>query len=148
MERQLLIVLTIILITASCQQLPVNSSNTNETSYDIPTDDPNSNLYTSYDIWQYLVLNNPQSSDYSLNERTLFYMNMHLKDDEKFTEYLNDSYYFLYFVINELEKGNLPLKLSLIPYIESNYDPFFYFCLWCRGYVAFHAKNWTLFLIK
>ena len=100
MERQLLIVLTVILMAAGCQQLPVNIPNTNETSYDIPTDDSNSNLYTSYDIWQYLVLNNLQSSDYSLNERTLFYMNMHLKDDEKFTEYLNDSYYFLYFVIN------------------------------------------------
>ena len=102
MERQLLIVLTVILMTAGCQQLPVNSLNTTETSYDIPTDDPNPNLYISYDIWEYLVLNNIQSSDYSLNERTPFYMNMHLKDDEKFTEYLNDSYYFLYFVINEL----------------------------------------------
>ena len=124
MERQLLIVLTVILMTAGCQQLPVNNPNTTETSYDIPTDNPDPNLYTSNDIWQYLVLNNAQSSDYSLNERTLFYMNMHLKDDEKFTEYLNDSYYFLYFVINELEKANLPLELSLIPYIESNYDPF------------------------
>ena len=47
MERQLLIILTVILITAGCQQLPVNIPNTNETSYDIPTDDPNSNLYTS-----------------------------------------------------------------------------------------------------
>ena len=124
MERQLLIVLTVILITAGCQQLPVNGPNTAETSDDIPTEDTNANLYTSYDIWQYLVLNNTESSDYSLNERTLFYMNMHLKDDEKFTDYLNDSYYFLYFVVNELEKANLPLELSLIPYIESNYDPF------------------------
>ena len=78
MERQLLIVLTVILMAAGCQQLPVNSPNTNEINYDIPTDDPNLNLYTSYDIWQYLVLNNPQSSDYSLNERTLFYMNLSL----------------------------------------------------------------------
>ncbi|GIS24838.1 MAG: lytic transglycosylase [Gammaproteobacteria bacterium] len=124
MERQLLIVLTVILMTAGCQQLPVNGPNTTETSDDIPTENTNTNLYTSYDIWQYLVLNNTESNDYSLNERTLFYMNMHLKDDEKFTEYLNDSYYFLYFVINELEKANLPLELSLIPYIESNYDPF------------------------
>ena len=124
MERQLLIILTIILITAGCQQLPVNSSNVKEAGDVIPTEESNPNLYTSYDIWQYLVLNNVQSSDYSLDERTLFYMNMHLKDDEKFTEYLNDSYYFLYFVINELEKANLPLELSLIPYIESNYDPF------------------------
>ena len=60
MERQLLIVLTVILMAAGCQQIPVNSPNTTETSYDIQTDDPDPNLYTSYDIWQYLVLNNPQ----------------------------------------------------------------------------------------
>jgi membrane-bound lytic murein transglycosylase D len=51
-------------------------------------------------------------------------MNMHLKDADKFEEYLNDSYYFIYYVINELEKEKLPLELALIPYIESNYDPF------------------------
>ena len=51
-------------------------------------------------------------------------MNVHLKDLDKFEEYLNDSYYFMYFVINELEKNNLPIELSILPYIESNYDPF------------------------
>ena len=51
-------------------------------------------------------------------------MNDHLRDIEKFEEYLNDSYYFLYFVIKELEKNNLPIELSILPYIESNYDPF------------------------
>jgi len=49
---------------------------------------------------------------------------MHLKDADKFEQYLNDSYYFIYYVINELEKEKLPLELALIPYIESNYDPF------------------------
>ena len=51
-------------------------------------------------------------------------MNNHLKDLDKFEEYLNDSYYFIFFVINELEKNNLPIELAIIPYIESNYDPF------------------------
>ena len=51
-------------------------------------------------------------------------MNMHLKDLDKFEEYLNDSYYFIYFVINELEDNNLPIELAILPYIESNYDPF------------------------
>ena len=51
-------------------------------------------------------------------------MNNHIKDVDKFNEYLNDSYYFIYFVINELEKANLPIELALPPYIESNYDPF------------------------
>ena len=72
MERQLLIVLTVILMTAGCQQLPVNSPNTTETSDDIPTDDPDPNLYTSYDIWQYLVLNNTQSKTTLLMKERFF----------------------------------------------------------------------------
>ena len=51
-------------------------------------------------------------------------MNRHRQDLDKFEEYLNDSYYFLYFVIKELEKNNLPIELSILPYIESNYDSF------------------------
>ena len=71
-----------------------------------------------------MFANNPQNNSETINEQVLFYMNMHLKDIDKFKEYLNDSYYFMYFVIEELEKEQLPLELSLIPYIESNYDPF------------------------
>ncbi|NCX10896.1 MAG: LysM peptidoglycan-binding domain-containing protein, partial [Proteobacteria bacterium] len=32
--------------------------------------------------------------------------------------------YFIYYVIQELEAANLPVELALIPFIESNYDPF------------------------
>ena len=39
MERQLLIILAIILITAGCQQLPVNSSNVKEAGDVIPTEE-------------------------------------------------------------------------------------------------------------
>jgi len=33
---------------------------------------------------------------------------------------------YLYFIINELEKRNLPLELALLPIVESAYDPFAY----------------------
>ena len=83
------------------------------------------NKIISYeDIWEYILSNNPENKEAYINERILFYMNMHLKDADKFEQYLNDSYYFIYYVINELEKEKLPLELALIPYIESNYDPF------------------------
>ena len=72
MERQLLIVLTVILMTAGCQQLPVNGPNTTETSDDIPTEDTNPNLYTSYDIWQYLVLNNTNQTTTLLMKERFF----------------------------------------------------------------------------
>ena len=32
--------------------------------------------------------------------------------------------YFIYFVLEELERYRLPPELALLPYIESNYDPF------------------------
>ena len=81
-------------------------------------------IITYEDIWEYILSNNPENKETYINERILFYMNMHLKDADKFEQYLNDSYYFIYYVINELEKEKLPLELALIPYIESNYDPF------------------------
>ena len=81
-------------------------------------------IITYEDIWEYILNNNPENKEAYINERILFYMNMHLKDADKFEQYLNDSYYFIYYVINELEKEKLPLELALIPYIESNYDPF------------------------
>ena len=81
-------------------------------------------IITYEDIWEYILSNNPENKETYINERILFYMNMHLKDADKFGQYLNDSYYFIYYVIDELEKEKLPLELALIPYIESNYDPF------------------------
>ena len=37
---------------------------------------------------------------------------------------LSNSYFFIYYVVQELEAANLPVELALIPFIESNYDPF------------------------
>ena len=85
---------------------------------------PENKTITYKDIWEYILNNNTENKEAYINEQILFYMNMHLKDADKFEEYLNDSYYFIYYVIDELEKEKLPLELALIPYIESNYDPF------------------------
>ena len=126
MERQLLIKTFIILFMLNaCQQIQVNDINIS--NIDDQKIEKN-NVYEEIDIpylniWQYLITNS-LSKEEVINEQILFYMNSHIKDIEKFSEYLNDSYYFIYFVINELEKAELPLELALLPYIESNYDPF------------------------
>ena len=130
MERQFLKVIIITsFIISGCQQIPEDN-----TSIEPPIND-NPNIKQIYlekedrllsyysDIWDYIIMESSYVSE-NIDEETLFYMNGHLQDIEKFKEYLNDSYYFLYFVIDELEKEDLPLELSLIPYIESNYDPF------------------------
>ena len=127
MERQLL-TFFILITLIGCQQIEIIESY-EEKQIEISTSDSEQTLsqdlvIPSKNIWEYMFANNPQNNSETINEQVLFYMNMHLKDIDKFKEYLNDSYYFMYFVIEELEKEQLPLELSLIPYIESNYDPF------------------------
>ena len=127
MERQLL-TFFILITLIGCQQIEIIDSY-DEKQIEISASDSEQSLtqdlvIPSKNIWEYMFANNPQNNSETINEQVLFYMNMHLKDIDKFKEYLNDSYYFMYFVIEELEKEQLPLELSLIPYIESNYDPF------------------------
>ena len=51
-------------------------------------------------------------------------MNQHLKNVDLFENYLENSYYFLYYVIEELKRNDLPIELAFLPFIESSYDPF------------------------
>ena len=130
MERQFLKVIIITsFIISGCQQIPEDN-----TSIDLPINDSlnvkqiylekEDKLLSYYsDIWDYIMMESSYVSE-NIDEETLFYMNAHLQDIEKFKEYLNDSYYFLFFVVEELEKANLPLEFAFLPYIESNYDPF------------------------
>ena len=75
-------------------------------------------------VWDYMIVNNYYDNTITIDERTQDYINNHIKDIEKFNEFLNKSYYFIYYVIQELEAADLPPELALIPFIESNYDPF------------------------
>ena len=128
MERQLLTIFISLILIVGCQQMGVvENYNKEKIVESIPINNTlqhENKIITYEDIWEYILNNNPENKEAYINERILFYMNMHLKDADKFGQYLNDSYYFIYYVIDELEKEKLPLELALIPYIESNYDPF------------------------
>ena len=123
MERQLLITILISVLLFGCQQVEV-SQNIKKDTVVIETINNLINEPEYENIWSYIKQNNKSKNEVILNDQVLSYMNMHLKDLDKFEEYLNDSYYFIYFVINELEDNNLPIELAILPYIESNYDPF------------------------
>ena len=75
-------------------------------------------------VWDYMIIKNTHDHDITFDEKTLSYINNHLKDVDKFNEFLSKSYYFIYYVIQELEAADLPPELALIPFVESNYDPF------------------------
>ena len=96
---------------------PVNSVSTNEINEIIET------VPELLNVWDYLK----QESNYDavdIDEQTLKYMNRHLQNLDLFEDYLNKSEYFIFHIIKELEKENLPIELALIPFVESDYDPF------------------------
>ena len=128
MERRFLKTIPLLILIVGCQQIEVyqeNPSELNEIDIGIEANVTEISTTQPYqDIWDFIKQNNTSQNTNILNDQVLSYMNMHLMDLDKFDEYLNDSYYFLYFVIQELEKNNLPLELAILPYIESNYDPF------------------------
>ena len=128
MERRFLKTIPLLILIVGCQQIEVYQENPSELNdIDIRIEENVIEISTTQpyqDVWDFIKQNNTSQNTNILNDQVLAYMNMHLKDLDKFDEYLNDSYYFLYFVIQELEKNNLPLELAILPYIESNYDPF------------------------
>ena len=128
MERRFLKIIPLLILIVGCQQIEVYQENPSElNNIDIGIEENVIEISTTQpyqDVWDFIKQNNTSQNTNILNDQVLAYMNMHLKDLDKFDEYLNDSYYFLYFVIQELEKNNLPLELAILPYIESNYDPF------------------------
>jgi membrane-bound lytic murein transglycosylase D len=128
MERRFLKTISLLILIVGCQQIEIYQENPSELNViDIEIEANVIEVSTTppyQDVWDFIKQNNTSQNTNILNDQVLAYMNMHLKDLDKFDEYLNDSYYFLYFVIQELEKNNLPLELAILPYIESNYDPF------------------------
>ena len=127
MERQFLIINLILIFIVGCQQIEIVEkidNNSIESNQNKNFTKSESVIIEYENIWDYIFDKNLKNNNLVINDQVLFYMNTHLKDVDKFKEYLNDSYYFIFYVISELEKENLPLELALVPYIESNYDPF------------------------
>ena len=122
MERRFLIISLLFLFQLSgCQSIPVVINNFDVKEITKPVDEP---TQIAENVWDYMVINSDYNYDVYLDKKTLYYINNHIKDIQKFNEFLNKSYYFIYYVIQELEAADLPPELALIPFIESNYDPF------------------------
>ena len=64
------------------------------------------------------------SEQANLDEKTLGYINTYLSNPTQLEKLLEKGRYFIFFVLEELDKYRLPAELALLPYIESNYDPF------------------------
>ena len=136
MERQFLIASLFFLIgLSSCQSNPTITSTSDidiKCSSGSLSTGCNNEIISSVEepepiaenVRDYMIINNNYDHEIAFDEKTLSYINNHLKDVDKFNEFLGKSYYFIYYVIQELEAADLPPELALIPFVESNYDPF------------------------
>ena len=122
MERQLLIYLIFIFALSGCQTTDTPTSSIEQKIEKSEKLIETEIQYTN--IWDYIVQNSNTENDSYLDDMTLEFINKHLKNKDNFDEYLSNSYFFIYYVVQELEAANLPVELALIPFIESNYDPF------------------------
>ena len=75
------------------------------------------------DVWD-RIKDAHLSEQTSLDEKTLEYINTYLANPAQLEKLLEKGRYFIFFVLEELDRYRLPAELALLPYIESNYDPF------------------------
>mgnify|MGYP001157412412 CR=1 FL=1 len=77
----------------------------------------------SDNVWDRIRMTSQNKQEY-LDEKTIEYINVYLENPGQLNILFEKGRYFIYFVLEELEKYNLPSELALLPYIESSYDPF------------------------
>ena len=75
------------------------------------------------DVWDRIRASS-SNRQVKLEEKTLRYINAYLANPSQLEKLLEKGRYFIYFVLEELDRYGLPSELALLPYIESNYDPF------------------------
>ena len=81
------------------------------------------NIPAYENVWDRIRATN-SSKQTDLDEKTLRYINAYLANPEQLERLLEKGRYFIFYVLEELERYRLPPELALLPYIESNYDPF------------------------
>ena len=81
------------------------------------------NIPAYENVWDRIRATN-SSKQTDLDEKTLRYLNAYLANPEQLERLLEKGRYFIFYVLEELERYRLPPELALLPYIESNYDPF------------------------
>ena len=77
-----------------------------------------------YDLWQ--IMEQGFQLDHIENERITHYRNRYLKKPNNMRQIAERAEPFLYIIVDEINKRNMPLELALLPVIESAFDPFAY----------------------
>ena len=78
----------------------------------------------SNDMWQ--RIRSQLTFDIPQNNRVILQRNWYAKNSSYLTRVAKRAEPFLYYIVEELEKNNVPVELALLPVVESAFDPFAY----------------------
>ncbi|MDC0873352.1 LysM peptidoglycan-binding domain-containing protein [Gammaproteobacteria bacterium] len=132
MERQRLIIIAVLTVLISgCQQTEVlftQEQTVEPVGEIIPikldiTDEVLVIKKEPITVWEYLQ-ENSELKNYTIDKTTQRYIDNHLRDKKLFNRFLENSTFYIFYVIEKLNEAELPVELALVPFIESNYDPF------------------------
>ena len=132
MERQRLIIIALLtVLISSCQQTEVLFTQEQTVEpvgeiFPIKLDITDEVLVIKKEpitVWEYLQ-ENSELKNYTIDKTTQRYIDNHLRDKKLFNRFLENSTFYIFYVIEKLNEAELPVELALVPFIESNYDPF------------------------
>lgn len=81
-------------------------------------------IHVSDDLWQ--ELRKGLTFDVPENKRLIAQRNWYAKHPTYLDRVAKRAEPFLFYIVQELEKNNMPLELALLPIVESAFDPFAY----------------------
>lgn len=81
-------------------------------------------LQNSNDMWQ--RIRGQLTFDIPQNNRVIMQRDWYAKHPSYLTRVAKRAEPFLYYIVEELEKNNIPVELALLPVVESAFDPFAY----------------------
>ncbi|MBL4765756.1 MAG: LysM peptidoglycan-binding domain-containing protein [Colwellia sp.] len=164
-----------LIILSGCQSTLLSSNNTDETYFpseqiantaeinqalltdeniDVihPVDDVDFSLVkgesvpSSDDVWQ--RIRGQLTFDIPQNNRVIMQRNWYAKHSSYLTRVAKRAEPFLYYIVEELEKNNVPVELALLPIVESAFDPFAYSHGRASGMWQFVPATGTRFNMK
>ena len=120
-------------VLAGCQSIQTNPPQKIDSVIEQPlaTIEPHNDVttdieqtQTTIDVWDRLRLglNMPVPDKKLVNQ----YRRWYLKNQSHILRVTERAHPYMYMIVDELEKRNLPLELGLLPFVESSFDPFAY----------------------
>ena len=105
-----------------------------------------SSLQSSNDVWQ--RIRGQLTFDIPQNKRLIVQRDWYAKHPSYLTRVAKRAEPFLYYIVEELEKNNVPVELALLPVVESAFDPFAYSHGRASGMWQFIPGTGTRFQMK